>query len=82
MQSSFDLHFKSGLSFFIFRFRDLPTQFFRVDENKYNDFSHLCHLFFRKIMSDHKGFSLYNKSGSKGITIALVKTFQILGLKT
>ena len=33
-------------------------------------------------MSDHKGFSLYNESGSKRITIALVKTFQIiLGVK-
>ena len=35
---------------------DPPTQFFRFDENKYNEFSHLCRLFFRKIYVRSQGF--------------------------
>ena len=30
-----------GHSYSIFSYTDPPTQFFRVDENKYNDFYHL-----------------------------------------
>ena len=45
---------------------DPPTQLFRVDENKYNDFYQIVSFIFpEKFMSGHKGFSIYNESGSK-----------------
>ena len=53
-----------GHSYIIFRFTDQPNQFFRVDENKYNYFSPVLSIF-GKFMSDHKGFNINNKSGSK-----------------
>ena len=57
-----------GDNYFIFlRYTDPQTQFFRVDEKKYNDFSHLCRLFFENFMSDDKDFSIYNESGSKHV---------------
>ena len=46
----------------------MPTQFFRVDENKYIMIFLIGVLYFpEKFMFDHTGFSIYNESGSKHI---------------
>ena len=57
-----------GHSYFIFtRFTDLPTQFFRVMKINLMIFLTCFILFSGKFMSFHKGFLIYNESGSKNV---------------